>query len=372
MTEVTHNHAQYEERLVYVKELLADYLPHEQTEITPIAYDETLPFRYNNFVYRISLPSSYTGTLENVGGKSTPQQPGTVPVPSGCKHFILRLSNPFAEGMHQETRVQNEVGLLTLAADALQFMPGEPLLDAFEEKISLEEKRDIVAQVVKLLKALQDYRLPDSLKGWGGVTFDKSGAIVSAAMPSVGAGPWSSLEESYRGRFKAVLSMADGNPYMQGWRANGVRDRVEAFLERGIAAQFSDLQSKEDRVIVHADFSNPETGRITALLDFDFATISHPAYEFFRSFGNIGGNLAGWKGKETPEHEESAKLQKAQLEGKFPSPLPPPLISKDARHHVNWELAKAWNETLHEANARGPSSIGGIQKLADVDELLGC
>jgi len=184
--------------------------------------------------------------------------------------------------MHQETRVQNEVGILTLAADALcdvephvvprvfdwgtaspgrlgwilqELMPGEPLLDAFEEKMSLEEKKNIMAQMVKLLKALQDYRLPNSLKGWGGVTFDNTGAIVSAAMPSVGAGPWSSFEESYRSRLKVALRRADDNPYLQGWRANGVRDRVEAFIERGLAAQFSDLRSKEDRAIIHADFS---------------------------------------------------------------------------------------------------------------------
>ena len=45
------------------------------------------------------------------------------------------------------------------------------------------------------------------------------------------------------------------NPYIQGWHANGVRDRLDAFAEHGVPAQFKLLGSKPDRVIIHADFS---------------------------------------------------------------------------------------------------------------------
>jgi hypothetical protein len=184
--------------------------------------------------------------------------------------------------MHQETRVQNEVGILTLASAALchikpnvvprvfgwssadrdhlgwileELMPGEPLAETFDKAMSLDQKKGILAQMARLLKALQDYPLPKSIEGWGGVTFDDSDAIVSASMTTVGAGPWPSFEESYRGRLKVALSKADTNPYLQGWGANGVRERVDAFIERGLTAQFSDLTSKQERTIIHADFS---------------------------------------------------------------------------------------------------------------------
>src|SRR3569833_4487890 len=85
--------------------------------------------------------------------------------------------------------------------------------------------------------------------------FDDSGAIVSAPMAGVGAGPWSSLQDSYLGRLKVALAEADRNPHLRGWRDNGGRERVDAFIERGLAEQFSDLASKQDRAIVHADFS---------------------------------------------------------------------------------------------------------------------
>ncbi|KAF2963486.1 hypothetical protein GQX73_g10082 [Xylaria multiplex] len=103
--------------------------------------------------------------------------------------------------------------------------------------MSLGQKKEILARMAGLLKALQDYPLPASIKGWGGVTFDDSGAIVSASMPSV------------------ALDKADVNPHLQGWRANGVRECVDAFIERGLAAELSNLKSKQDRSIVHADFS---------------------------------------------------------------------------------------------------------------------
>ncbi|KAI0429806.1 kinase-like domain-containing protein [Xylaria sp. FL1042] len=408
MAAVSHNHAYYQARLDYIKQILADYLnlPDEvikQTKITPIQYEHDFPFKYNNFVYRLSLPTGISGGLGDADGSRKPKHRGCVPIPAGTKDFILRLSNPDAEGMHQETRVQNEVGILTLASAALchikptvvprvfgwssasrdhpgwileELMPGVPLAEAFDKTMSLDQKKEILAQMARLLKALQNYPLPESIKGWGGVTFDDSGAIVSASLTSVGAGPWSSFEDSYRGRLKIALSKADINPYLQGWRANGVRERVNAFIEHGLAAQFSDLASKHDRTIIHADFTtdnilyDPATGYITALLDYDFASILHPAYEFFRSFNSTGGRLSGWLGDTTPQEKEAAALRNAKLTGQFPSPLPVPVAS-DNGPGVDWELAQAWENELQKLDVKRPSSIQGIDKIADVDEVLG-
>lgn len=233
-------------------------------------------------MYRLSLPTDISGGLEDADESRTLKQPGCVPIPAGTREFVLRLSNPDAEGIHQETRVQNEVGILTLASAALrhvqptvvprvfgwggasrerlgwileELMPGASLVEAFGETMSLDEKKGILAQMAGLLKALQDFPLPESIKGWGGVTFDDDGAIVSAPMTSVGAGPWASLEDSYRGRLKVALNKADQNPHLQGWRPNGVRERVDAFIEHGLPAQFFDLASKQDKTIIHGDFS---------------------------------------------------------------------------------------------------------------------
>lgn len=140
-------------------------------------------------------------------------------------------------------------------------MPGAPVNESFDA-MNLQQKCQIFAQMAKLLKSLQDYKLPNSITGFGGVTFDDAGHNVSTAMTSVGAGPWPSYEASFKGRLEVALRKADANPYINGWHANGVRECLDAFVERGIPAQFETLCSKDDRVIVHADFSKLFIGLI--------------------------------------------------------------------------------------------------------------
>ncbi|KAH6630172.1 hypothetical protein B0J18DRAFT_474823 [Chaetomium sp. MPI-SDFR-AT-0129] len=116
---------------------------------------------------------------------------------------------------------------------------------------------------------------------------------------------------------------------------------------------------------------DPAAGRITALLDYDFASIQNPGYEFFRSFNTNGGSFLGWSGGTGPEEQEAEALRKAKLAGQFPSPLPAPLKSDSGAPLVDWELAQAWEMELQKLDVRRPSTIPGIDKLADVDELLG-
>lgn len=245
----------------------------KRTIVCPIHYGPNFPFQYNNFVYHVNVAD----------GSPTPsqQQPGCVPIPSGTRDFILRLGNREAEGMHGATRVENEVAVMSMAAAALRHMDppvvprvfawgsaadssqgwilqermtGTPCDEAFGA-MDVDGKKGVVAQMAALLKGLQDYQLPASVRGWGGLTFGRAGEIVSAPMASVGAGPWGSFEQSYVARFRAKLALADASPHIRGWRADGVRERLEGFLETGISAQFASLASREERVIAHGDFS---------------------------------------------------------------------------------------------------------------------
>ena len=257
-------------------------------EVTPIQYDPEFPFRYNNFVYHITLRTPITSGQVR---KDAAHRPGCVAVPDGTKELIVRLANPHAEGMHRETRVENEVAIISLAAAALkdfqphvvpsvyawgsaaaessygwtiqELMPGAPVDETFSS-MELQQKKQIFGQMAKLLKALQDYQLPETITASGGVTFDENGRIVSAAMPSVGEGPWPSYEASFRGRIEVALRKADANPHIQGWRGNGIRDRLDAFVERGLSAQFESLETKQDRSIIHADFSKPSFSSVSS------------------------------------------------------------------------------------------------------------
>jgi hypothetical protein len=192
----------------------------------------------------------------------------------------MRLTNPDAEGMHAATRVENEVAIISLASAALrglqphvvphiygwgsaksgqgwilqELMPGSPVDEAFKT-MDHEQKKKIFVEMTELLKGLQEYKLPKTITAFGGMTYDDAGQIISEAMPSVGAGPWPSFEASFIGRLEVALKKPDENPYIKGWRANGLRDGLEAFVAEGVPEQFRALSSKDDRVIVHANFS---------------------------------------------------------------------------------------------------------------------
>ena len=194
----------------------------------------------------------------------------------------MRLTNPNADGMNTENRVENEVAMINLVGAALghynpkvvpsvygwgsaaaessqgwilqELMPGTPL-DIAIDSMDLQNKKTIFAQMAGMLSEMQRYRLPPSITGFGGLTFDSAGRIVSSVMTSIDAGPWPSYEEQYKGRLKVALARADANPYIRGWQANGVRKRIDAFVDHGVHAQFRNLASKEEKVLTHADFS---------------------------------------------------------------------------------------------------------------------
>ncbi|KAL9119974.1 MAG: hypothetical protein Q9187_003472 [Circinaria calcarea] len=316
--------------------------------------------------------------------------------------------------MNKKNRVENEVAIINLVAAALshfdpkvvprvygwgsaaaessqgwilqELMQGVPVDNALDG-MDLQGKRAIFAQMSEMLSALQKYQLPQSITGFGGVTFDAAGCIVSAAMTSVDAGPWPSYEASYKGRLKVALAKADASPFIRGWHANGVRERLDAFVETGLPVQFQSLSSKQAKVVVHADFSefiphyiaperdyqthdciacnnmlyDPALQRITALLDYDFACISHPSYEFLRSFDGHGGQFRGWSGD---EDIDQLVLREAKLRG-FPSPLP-----QSSENGVKWEMVKAWEDELEKSQVQRPRTIQGIEQVADVDAIL--
>ncbi|KAH9222213.1 hypothetical protein DL95DRAFT_354443 [Leptodontidium sp. 2 PMI_412] len=394
---VTHNHANYQNRLDFIEQLLRDgFGVSEPSEITPIQYDATCPFKYNNFIYRITLKTPITNN------KNNPQQslqPGCVPVPEGTTTLLLRLTNADAEGLHQSTRVENEVSMLNLATSALatikpsiiprvygwstassptsqgwilqEFMPGSPL-DESLPSMSTAQKKNIFTQIATILKGLQDFKVPESITGFGGVTFNHEGGIVSAQMTTVGAGPWGSYEDFFRGRIHAALREADQNPYIQGWRANGIRDRLDAFVNDGLATRFDSLGCRNERVITHLDFTpnnilfDPATHNITALLDWDFSAILHPIHEFLNSFSGFGESLQGYSPSESAD---DASIRDAKIHG-FSSVLSAQ-PECDSEKGSRWENLKTWEEALEYADVKRPSTMQGVEDVADVEALLG-
>ncbi|KAE9399961.1 hypothetical protein BT96DRAFT_1100253 [Gymnopus androsaceus JB14] len=180
----------------------------------------------------------------------------------------------------------------------MQHMPGCDL-DTVFEKLSLEEQKPILSQIAEIFAKIQRCEIPSTVEGFGGLTFDERGCMVGGEMSLVRGGPFGTYVELWQGMLREELKCADESEVIAGWRQNGVREKIEAFVEKGVPNMYVNLLSACD-IVVH-DFSpatnnllfDEKTAKVTAIIDFDFAHITAPAEEFFRSFWTFGGNVLG-------------------------------------------------------------------------------
>ena len=206
------------------------------------------------------------------------RQPGTHTIPPGLDAFIIRLPNPIS-GYNDKIRVQNEVAALSIARDALQakfpgFVPrvfrwgsaehgrgwilqehmaGRPLLNDFHE-MNDKDKALILNQMADVLAIIQQHPLPATIRDYGGLDFSPSGEYVSAPLSILDGGPFTTYADLVKATIQSKLSKADGDPQVQGWRANGVRARLDKFIAEGFHAAMEKMGTFP-KVLVHADFS---------------------------------------------------------------------------------------------------------------------
>lgn len=196
--------------------------PPQVQEVTPIEYDPQCPFPYNNFVYRIDLGSPLTQDVIAVNG----QQPGSRSISAGTIALVVRLANA-AAGLNDTNRVENEVACMSLAREALNFLPHSIVphvygwgsahdggqgwiaqefmpgvtLDRDFQSMGAPDKGKILEQIANIFAALQRFQIPESMTGYGGLTFDSNRAIVAAAMTKFSGGPF----DTYAAFFQATL-----------------------------------------------------------------------------------------------------------------------------------------------------------------------
>jgi hypothetical protein len=100
---------------------------------------------------------------------------------------------------------------------------------------------------------------------------------------------------------------------------------------------------------------DPETNKLTALLDFDWACVNHTCHEFFSGLTDLGGNT----------HPANDKTKAAVLTGCF-DPKPEDISEEESE---TWDRAKAWDAVLTEKGVTRPCDIAGIKKLEKLREL---
>ena len=134
-----------------------------------------------------------------------------------------------------------------------QYMPGKKL-DLVLRTLQLKDKKPILRQIAEIIKALQNYQLPETIPGYGGLSFDVSGNIVSAQMTLLRGGPYPTYQAYYKALLQAHLDEADKNAVILGWEANGVRKRLDKFIAEKLDSIIQNCGPNK-KTLVHGDFS---------------------------------------------------------------------------------------------------------------------
>ncbi|KAJ6017280.1 hypothetical protein N7451_000659 [Penicillium sp. IBT 35674x] len=371
------NHRGYHTRLEQLNRIFQQY--HLQiSNISPVAYEEVGRFPYNNFIYKVELTQPADGSIFT-GPDGVTNLCTTIPA-DGTSVYILRMSNPEAMGLNpRSSRTENEVAAMYLARQGLEnFQPGlgdlipavydfcsGPTLpgdlpwvlmeykagvplDEFFHSQSLATKESIIGQISDAFSGLRECPLPPGVDSHGGLRIAKNG-IISAEMTITYGGPWPTYEMLLKGRLTHELHDAGLSPIIRGWQENGMRERLQTLIDRFTLSGF------DRKALIHGDLTmnnmlvNPDTGKLTALLDFDFASIADPAHEFLVSLQDLGGNIMGPYGKDPT----NGKLLQAIRSGDFSEDIPAEV----------WWTGKTLNANLAKRGIQQPSSIPGIEML---------
>jgi hypothetical protein len=227
--------------------------------------------RGNNSIMRLVTIS----TLESFQFTST--QPLTSPIPKDLTSLIVRENNPEGE-LTPSIAIPNEVIALHFARSAglpvskvyewkvegdkgwmvIEVLPGIDLsrwinnleLDTPEGQTKLRKALTAEAEMFKRWRQIE---LPPGI-GYGGFKFNPEGEIESGEMSLPYGGPHKTLAGLYGEMFIRQLAAADTCSWINGWKEDGLRERLDKFVQVGMAQVLSTVGADRP-VFVHGDFS---------------------------------------------------------------------------------------------------------------------
>lgn len=181
-------------------------------KLTRLGRDSNNPFYKLKLLVLESLPVSCS---------THSRHSGTVTLPADAADAVTRISNPQAL-VNKNVRVQNEVVALSLMRDAFAaewedlvpplyvWSPSSEgrgwILQEYKQGVQLDHvfgdlkqntQRNIVRQIVSVYKLIQNYELPASVQGCGGLSFDEAGHVVTGPTAIPCGGPFNTLPNIY-------------------------------------------------------------------------------------------------------------------------------------------------------------------------------
>jgi hypothetical protein len=204
------------------------------------------------------------------------------------------MSNPFADGVNNANRIENEVAALYLARQSMtkrlpkyaeiiplvydwkslsvdepahgdeeyfgwsfiEYRPGVLLVDKWDD-LALESKKTLVTDIAEIFGAIQSVELPKGVYGYGGLSI-KNDEIISGEDPTVPGGPFKSNTEWWIAILGETLDQASKSTVLRGWQDNGLRSRVDEYMTKEVPLLASKLNNSK-LVLLHRDFGTIST-----------------------------------------------------------------------------------------------------------------
>lgn len=251
------------------------------------------------------------------------------------------------------------------------------------EALSKQDLNSVCQQLAAVAGALQNYQLPATVKGYGGLTFDDAGTMSSTKIIFRTGGPFPTYRDYLKTTLEWQLAQSEGISALKGWRGiPGLRERIDAFitdpdgldcvlskipeyrptLVHGDLSEFSSYRTTNNPIHYLLSFSRHETNelalpnllfdrrtnRLTAVIDFDFCHIGSTITEFLYSFPELQGILLG-----VAEPEDGKR--DLVLNG-----------FADPEIDAQFAKGKAWDDTLAAQGVLRPCTIDGSDNVSNV------
>ncbi|KAI1859860.1 hypothetical protein JX265_010309 [Neoarthrinium moseri] len=329
------------------------------------------PNSNNSRVYHITVKVEESEEPTQASG-----QAGTEPLPAGTTKLILRFTDP-AANLNNDVLVESEVASMALARAALTSLarPIVPRVYGWKQASTRGQEvgwilmEYLPAQIAKIFRSIQQYDLPASVQGYGGLAFANDGSIVVGATPIYGArGVCKIYYELYRQCLETQLKFLDVSDIIGGWKELefNLRERIEAFVKNGFMSLLeASTDAKPRPTLVHGDFGQPlfiyttsyltrKLILFTALLDFNFSHIASRADELFYLFDQLHSLLVP---------RGAVDLLREQLLHGFGEKKTESEISG----WIDWERAMLIDEAFVAAGVQRPvDMMPGIEPLSDL------
>ncbi|KAK9235164.1 hypothetical protein V1525DRAFT_284321 [Lipomyces kononenkoae] len=230
----------------------------------------------NNYVYLIELANPTTDSLLSESSK-----PFTSPIPANTSRLIFRIPKANVS-LEDSVRVRNEVAFLALGRDVFssidtslvprvfawedntslgpgfrwileEWKDGETLTAENVEALNDEMQRFVLDQLAAVVKSFHKYSLPDSVRGFGGLSFDEHGILSNTASTIPCGGPFPTYSSFLKGMCKWQIEASERSTHLNGWKnVPKLRKRLDNLFASGLDQLLVEVPEQRP-TLVHAD-----------------------------------------------------------------------------------------------------------------------